>query len=154
MEKGTKEYFEIDRRDTCAEQCIVHTGGNIKPVNTDSKSHKVKHRTEFLVLAVILVGMVIGLYSYIFYQLNVELPRFFENLNFQSGGIEQQISELRSDVVENRRLIEANATQLKSLRLDLAETKTLKMLADTLQWLKTFLAKIPQFLQIFDLTSS
>lgn len=135
MEKGKKEDLEIDRRDSCTEQCIVHIGGNFKPVNTDSKSHKVKHRTEFLVMAVILVGMVIGLFYFV-HQLNIEMQRQFgemqlqfeemhrqfEEMQVQFGEIKQQLSALRSDVADNRRLIEANSTQLESLRPKVGET--------------------------------
>ena len=121
MDKGTKEDLEIDRRDTCTEQCIVHTGGNFKPVNTDSKSHEVKHRTEFLVMAVILVGMVIGLFYFV-HQLNIEMQRQFGEMQVQFGEIKQQLSALRSDVADNRRLIEANSTQLESLRSEVGET--------------------------------
>ena len=90
MEKGTKEDLKINRRCTCAEEGIVYTDVNIIPINTDSKGHKVQYRTEFLVIAVFLVSIYVGLAYYI-HHMSVEMQRLFEETPLQFG-------ELRSDI--------------------------------------------------------
>ena len=116
MEKGTKEDLKINRRCTCAEEGIVHTDVNIKPIATHSKVNKVQYRTEFLIIAVFLVSIYVGLFYYI-HQMNVEMQRQF-------GEMHLQFVELRSDLENNRRLIEANFTQLATLRSKVEETNT------------------------------
>ena len=90
MEKGTKEDLKINRRCTCAEEGIVYTDVNIKPIATHSKVNKVKYRTEFLIIAVFLVSIYIGLAYYI-HHMSVEIQHLFEETPLQFG-------ELRSDV--------------------------------------------------------
>ena len=90
MEKGTKEDLKFNRRCTCAEEGIVYTDVNIKPIATHSKVNKVKYRTEFLIIAVFLVSMVIGMF-YCLHHMSVEMRRLFEETPLQFG-------EIRSDI--------------------------------------------------------
>lgn len=109
-----KEDLKTDRRVTRAEADIVHTDERVKAINADMQNHKVQYRTEFRFVVVLLVGIAAGLY-YFLHQVNMDMQRQF-------GETKQQISALSSDVADNRRLIEANSTQLESLRSEVGET--------------------------------
>ena len=89
--RGAKDDLKIDTR---AEESIVHTEVNIKPVNADSESRKIPYHTEFLIIAVLLACYIL-----------------FINIEKQN-----QFGVIPGDLAENRRLLEANAIQLASLR--------------------------------------
>ena len=123
-----KEDLKTDRRVTRAEADIVHTDESVKAIDADLQSHKDRNRTEFRFLFVFLVGLVVGLFYFV-HQLNIEMQRQFGEMQVQLGETKHQISAVRSDVADNRRLIEANSTQLESLRSevrsDVADNKRL-----------------------------
>ena len=102
-----KEDLKTDRRVTRAEADIVHTNEKVKAVDTDVQNQKVQIRTEFRFIAALLVSIAVGLFYFI-HHVNMEMHR--------------QFGELRSDVADNRRLIEANSTQLVSLRSEVEVT--------------------------------
>ena len=102
-----KEDLKTDRRVTRAEADIVHTNEKVKAVDTDVQNQKVQIRTEFRFIAALLVSIAVGLFYFI-HHVNMEMHR--------------QFGELRSDVADNRQLIEANSTQLVSLRSEVEET--------------------------------
>ena len=102
-----KEDLKTDRRVTRAEADIVHANEKVKAVDTDVQNQKVQIRTEFRFIAALLVSIAVGLFYFI-HHVNMEMHR--------------QFGELRSDVADNRRLIEANSTQLVSLRSEVEVT--------------------------------